>query len=41
MRINGSIKNSRTESPVKGAKVELGIDNIENYIILNESICMS
>jgi len=36
MRINGSIKNSRTESPVKGAKIELGIDNYENYVILSD-----
>ncbi|PWB50733.1 MAG: hypothetical protein C3F06_11750 [Candidatus Methanoperedenaceae archaeon] len=36
MRINGSIKNSKNLSPVKGAKVELGIDNIENYVILSD-----
>lgn len=36
MRINGSIKNSKNLSPVKGAKVELGIDNFENYVILSD-----
>lgn len=36
MRINGLIKNSKTGSPVKGVKVELGIGNIENYIILSD-----
>lgn len=34
MKINGSIKNSKTGSPVQGAKVELNIDNRENYVIL-------
>lgn len=38
MKINGSIRNSRTGSPVKGAKVELGIDNYENYVLLSDEM---
>ncbi len=38
MKINGSIKNSKTKSPVKGAKVELNIDNIINDVILSDEL---
>lgn len=36
MKIHGSIRNSKTGSPIKGAKVELGIDHRENYVILSD-----
>ena len=36
MRIKGSIRNSKTMSPVKGAKIELNIDNLESYPILSD-----
>jgi hypothetical protein len=36
MKIYGSIENSRTGSPVKGAKIELNIDNQENIDILSD-----
>jgi len=36
MKIYGSIRNSKTGSPIKGAKVELGIDHRENYVILSD-----
>jgi hypothetical protein len=38
MKINGSIRNSKTGSPIKGAKVELGIDHRENYVILSDDM---
>jgi hypothetical protein len=38
MKINGLIKNSKTGSPVKGAKVELGIDHRENYVVLSDEM---
>ncbi len=38
MNIKGSIKNSKTGSPVKGAKIELNIDNRENYLILSDEM---
>ncbi len=36
MRIKGSIRNSKTGSPVKGAKIELNVDNHESYPILSD-----
>lgn len=36
MKIDGSIRNSRTGLPIKGARVELGIDHRENYVILSD-----
>jgi hypothetical protein len=38
MKIYGSIRNSKTGSPIKGVKVELGIDHRENYVILSDDM---
>ncbi len=38
MKIKGSVRNSKTGLPVKGAKVELGIEDFENYVVLSDEM---